>query len=203
MGAPISTLLIVFELTVDYDLVIAVMLAAAMASTFMQLMPHSSFFRWQLSTRGINLNTGRDQDLLRTRTIDEFVTQNFIRVEASATLSSVEASMYAHRRYIAIVQNDGGEFVGSLSTDELVAGVVNDRDAISETAMNTIEHSIPNSTSLLAALQVLNELETNYAPVTRTGEGSEEVVGVIYRSDVLKALYDMMRAARAEEYGVN
>ena len=203
LGAPISTLLIVFELTVDYDLVIAVMLAAAMASTFMQLMPHSSFFRWQLSTRGINLNTGRDQDLLRTRTIDEFVTQNFIVVETSATLSSVEASMYAHRRYIAIVQSDEGEFVGSLSTDELVAGVVNDRDAISETAMNTIEHSIPNSTSLLAALQVLNELETNYAPVTKTVEGAEEVVGVIYRSDVLKALYDMMRAARAEEYGVN
>ena len=107
------------------------------------------------------------------------------------------------RRYIAIVQSDEGEFVGSLSTDELVAGVVNDRDAISETAMNTIEHSIPNSTSLLAALQVLNELETNYAPVTKTVEGAEEVAGVIYRSDVLKALYDMMRAARAEEYGVN
>ena len=78
LGAPISTLLIVFELTVNYDLVIAVMLAAAMASTFMQLLPHSSFFRWQLSERGINLNTGRDQGLLRTRTIDEFVTKNYI-----------------------------------------------------------------------------------------------------------------------------
>jgi len=202
LGAPISTLLIVFELTIDYDLVIAVMLAAAMASTFMQLMPHSSFFRWQLADRGINLNTGRDQGLLRTKTIDELVTQNFIRVEPSATLTAVESSMYAHRRYIAVVLNDREEFIGSLSTDELVAGVVNDREATCESAMNSAEHAIPHSTSLLAALQFLNKLETNYAPVTKTGEDAEVVVGVIYRSDVLKALYDMMRAARSEEYGV-
>ena len=203
LGAPISTLLIVFELTIDYDLVIAVMLAAAMASTFMQLMPHSSFFRWQLTSRGINLNTGRDQGLLRTRTIDEFVTQNFIRVELNATLVAVESSMYAHRRYIAIVMNEAEEFIGSLSTDELMAGAVKDRDAVCESAMNDVEHSIPHSTSLLAALQFLNELETNYAPVTKTADGVEKVAGVIYRSDVLKALYDMMREARAEEYGVN
>lgn len=202
LGAPISTLLIVFELTIDYDLVIAVMLAAAMASTFMQLMPHSSFFRWQLAGRGINLNTGRDQGLLRTKTIDEFVTQNYIRVESGATLSVVESSMYAHRRYIAVVVGDDNDFVGSLSTDELAAGVVNDRDATCESAMNTVEHSIPHSTSLLAALQFLNELDTNYAPVTKAGDDAEEVVGVIYRSDVLKALYEMMRAARSEEYGV-
>lgn len=202
LGAPISTLLIVFELTIDYDLVIAVMLAAAMASTFMQLMPYSSFFRWQLAERGINLNSGRDQGLLRTKTIDEFVTQNYIQVEPGATLTSVESSMYAHRRYIAVVVNDNEEFVGSLSTDELVAGVVNDREAICESAMNAVEHAIPHSTNLLAALQFLNELDTNYAPVTKTGEDAEVVVGVIYRSDVLKALYDMMRAARSEEYGV-
>lgn len=202
LGAPISTLLIVFELTIDYDLVIAVMLAAAMASTFMQLMPHSSLFRWQLARRGINLNSGRDQGLLRTKTIDEFVTQNFIRVDKSATLVSVESSMYAHRRYIAVVINEDEEFIGSLSTDELVAGVVNDRESTCESAMNSVEHAIPHSTSLLAALQFLNEHNTNYAPVTKTSEGVEKVVGVIYRSDVLKALYEMMRAARAEEYGV-
>ncbi len=202
LGAPISTLLIVFELTIDYDLVIAVMLAAAMASTFMQLMPHSSFFRWQLARRGVNLNTGRDQGLLRTKTIDEFVTQNYIRVEQGATLSAVESSMYAHRRYIAVVIDEQGDFVGSLSTDELAAGVVSNREASCTAAMNAAGHAIPHSTSLLAALQFLNELDTNYAPVTKTGDDSEEVVGVIYRSDVLKALYEMMRAARSEEYGV-
>ena len=204
LGAPISTLLIVFELTIDYDLVIAVMLASAMASTFMQLMPHSSFFRWQLSKRGINLNTGRDQSLLRTRTIDQLVTQNYIEVGPQASLPDIESAMFAVKRYIGVVINDEKEFVGSLSTDEIVAGNVRGgRDCACETVMKPISHAIPTSTSLLAALQVFNELESNYAPVTRTGEESVEVIGVIYKSDVLKALYDLVREARAEEYGVN
>ena len=205
LGAPISTLLIVFELTVDYDLVIAVMLASAMASTFMQIMPHGSFFRWQLSKRGINLNTGRNQSLLRTRTIDELVTQNFIEVAPQASLIDVEAAMFAVKRYIAVVVSDEGEFIGSLSTDGIVAGGAGDagRDTLCEVVMNDITHAIPDSTSLLAALQSFNELDSNYAPVTRTGEESVEVIGVVYKSDVLKSLYDLVRQARSEEYGVN
>jgi CBS domain-containing protein len=67
---------------------------------------------------------------------------------------------------------------------------------------NAPEHAIPTSTSLLAALQTLNELDVNYAPVTRVGDEHTEVVGVIYRSDVLSALYELVREARSEEYGV-
>ena len=204
LGAPISTLLIVFELTVDYDLVIAVMLSSAMASTFMQLMPHSSFFRWQLAKRRINLSTGRDQSLLRTRTIDNLVTQNYIEVGPQASLLDIESAMFAVKRYIAVVINDEKDFVGSLSTDEIVAGNVRDgRDTQCEAVMKPITHAIPTSTNLLAALQVFNELGSNYAPITRTGEESVEVIGVIYKSDVLKALYELVREARAEEYGVN
>lgn len=204
LGAPISTLLIVFELTVDYDLVVAVMLTSAMASTFMQIMPHGSFFRWQLGSRGINLNTGRDQSLLRTRTIDELVTQNYIEVTPHASLIDVEAAMFAVKRYIAVVVNDGGEFIGSLSTDSIVAGGAGDdgRATRAEVVMNDVTFAIPTSTSLLAALQTLNELEANYAPVTRTGEDNVEVIGVVYKSDVLKALYELVRQARSEEYGV-
>lgn len=204
LGAPISTLLIVFELTVGYDLVIAVMLASAMASTFMQLMPHGSFFRWQLAKRGVNLNTGRDQSLLRTRTIDDLVTKNFIEVGPRASLVDIEAAMFAVKRYIAIIINEEGEFAGSLSTDDFVAGsAVDGRDTLCEVVMNDVTHHIPDSTSLLAALQTFNELESNYAPITRIGEDKVEVIGVLYKSDVLSALYELVREARSEEYGVN
>ncbi|OED40635.1 hypothetical protein AB833_11220 [Chromatiales bacterium (ex Bugula neritina AB1)] len=203
LGAPISTLLIVFELTVDYDLVIAVMLASAMASTFMQVMPHGSFFRWQLHRRGINLQTGRDQSLLRTRNIDKLVTQNYIRVAAQTSVTKVEEAMYASKHYIAVLENDQKEFVGSLSTDDVVAcAATSGRDVHCELAKNDTEHVIPQSTSLLAALQKLNDLESTYAPVVRTGGETVEVVGVIYKSDVLNAMYDMVREARSEEYGV-
>ena len=104
----------------------------------------------------------------------------------------------------AILIDDEKEFAGSLSTDEVVAGNARaGRDTECEAVMNDLHHAIPTSTSLLAALQVFTELESNYAPVTRTGEESVAVIGVIDKSDVLKALYELVREARSEEYGVN
>ena len=50
--------------------------------------------------------------------------------------------------------------------------------------------------------QKFNDLDNRHClPVTRTGEAGIEVVGVVYRDDVLFALYDLMREARSEEYG--
>ena len=203
LGAPISTLLIVFELTIDYDLVIAVMLSAAVASTAMQLMPHSSFFRWQLNKRGINLNTGRDQSLLRTRTIDDLISASYIETSPTASLHDLEAAMFAVKHYVAVVVNDRGQFIGSLSTDELFSAAADrGRTVHCDEVKNGASHAIPTSSSLLAALQKLNELDAQYAPVTRVGEDRTEVIGIVYRSDILNGLYDLLREARSEEYGV-
>ncbi len=202
LGAPISTLLIVFELTVDYDLVIAVMLASAMASTFMQVMPHGSFFRWQLYKRGINLQTGKEYSLLRTRNIDDLICQNYIRVSPDLSVAEVEEAMCAGNRYIAIINNQKGEFEGSFSTDDvIVCGASAGREVNCEFAKNSANYSIPKSTSLIAALQKLNELESTYAPVVRTIDDMVEVVGVVFKIDVVNAMYDMMRQARSDETG--
>ncbi len=202
LGAPISTLLIVFELTLDYDLVIAVMLAAAMASTLMQLFPHGSFFRWQLSSRSLNINTGRDQSLLRTSTIDELVLQSYVSVQADSPIHDVERLMVDKRCFIAIVCDPQGNFVGSLSTDVLVAGAATaGREARCDSIMHGTEHAVPASTRLSAALETLDQLNSNYAPVTTTIEGKVEVSGIIYRSDVLNGLYNLLRQARSEESG--
>jgi CIC family chloride channel protein len=200
LGAPISTLLIVFELTLSYDLVIAVMLAAAMASTLMQIMPHGSFFRWQLASRSVNINTGRDQSLLRTSTIDDLVLQSYVTVSASSPISDVERLMVDERCFIAIVCDDNGNFVGSLSTDILVAGAATaGRQADCGAIMHGTEHVVPASTRLSAALEILDQLDSNYAPVTSTVEGDLTVIGIIYRSDVLNSLYSLLRQARSEE----
>jgi CIC family chloride channel protein len=52
LGAPISTILIIFELSADYTLTIAVMIGVVVASVIIQQFTHRSFFLWQLGTRG-------------------------------------------------------------------------------------------------------------------------------------------------------
>jgi CIC family chloride channel protein len=58
LGAPISSTLIVFELTGDWQAGIAVMISVSLASVVADRMVARSFFLTQLARRGLNLSTG-------------------------------------------------------------------------------------------------------------------------------------------------
>lgn len=58
LGAPISSTLIVFELTADWQAGIAVMISVSLASVVADRMVARSFFLTQLERRGLNLSNG-------------------------------------------------------------------------------------------------------------------------------------------------
>ena len=259
LGAPISTILIVFEITRDYNVTLAVMTAAAFASTTMQMGPHTSFFRWQLANRNINISAGRDVSLLRTQTVEKLVSQVFTRVKAGDSLRDVESQLGVSRKRIAIALDDDGKFVGSAELkeiiatstamaqrkhDELVAGETNAEDTLEasddssshvsqdneaqesnestdakensddkreEPWIETIEQmtrdesvSATLSTNLVIALQKMAEQEIDYLPVlSEVDQGQREIVGIIFKADVLAEHYSVLRKAREEEFGVN
>ncbi|MEM6409629.1 MAG: chloride channel protein [Pseudomonadota bacterium] len=64
LGAPISTTLIVFELTGDWQLGLAVMVAVSLSSAVASQLVHRSFFLTQLERRGIHLAAGPQAYLL-------------------------------------------------------------------------------------------------------------------------------------------
>lgn len=66
LGAPISTTLIVFELTGEYGITISLMLAVGIATLMTQWLCGKSFFHWQLSRRGYDLSEGPHGVLLQT-----------------------------------------------------------------------------------------------------------------------------------------
>jgi CIC family chloride channel protein len=59
LGAPISTTLIVFELTGDWQTGLAVMVAVSLSTALASRLVDRSFFLTQLERRGIHLPPGR------------------------------------------------------------------------------------------------------------------------------------------------
>ncbi|MEL6979715.1 MAG: chloride channel protein [Pseudomonadota bacterium] len=64
LGAPISTTLIVFELTGDYDTAVAVMVSTSVSTVLTQQVIGKSFFHIQLARRRLNLSAGPQTFLL-------------------------------------------------------------------------------------------------------------------------------------------
>ncbi len=74
LGAPLSTVLIVFELTGEYEITIALLLAVSVATITLKAIFGQSFFSWQLSMRGLFLDHGPHTRIIKTWTVREFLT---------------------------------------------------------------------------------------------------------------------------------
>ncbi|NNU17342.1 chloride channel protein [Parvularcula sp. ZS-1/3] len=66
IGAPISTTLIVFELTGDYTMTAALMIAVGIATVLTQIFFGTSWFHFQLNQRGYDLSEGPQGVILQT-----------------------------------------------------------------------------------------------------------------------------------------
>ena len=73
LGAPISTVLIVFELTGDYEIMIALMVAVSISTLVTQSLIGHSYFQWQLERRGFDQRSGAPVALLKTIRVRDFM----------------------------------------------------------------------------------------------------------------------------------
>jgi CIC family chloride channel protein len=73
LGAPLSTLLIAFELTGGYEMTVALMVAISIATALTQGFLGKSFFQWQLERRGLNLYGGPRWQILQTVLVQDFM----------------------------------------------------------------------------------------------------------------------------------
>jgi CIC family chloride channel protein len=75
LGAPISTTLIVFELTGGFNISIALLLTVAIAYGINQAIHGHSYFQWQLEMRGLNVQRGPQRIVVRNVKVMDFMTQ--------------------------------------------------------------------------------------------------------------------------------
>lgn len=71
IGSPISTVLIVFELTGGYTLTIALLVTVAISHGLTQALHGRSFFHWQLEMRGLFVQDGPHKYLVKNTHISE------------------------------------------------------------------------------------------------------------------------------------
>ncbi len=73
LGAPLSTALIVFELTGNYDMTLALLLVVAIATGLTLSVHGVSYFHWQLNMRGLYLQSGPHTHVMRRLKVRDFM----------------------------------------------------------------------------------------------------------------------------------
>jgi CIC family chloride channel protein len=127
LGSPLSTTLIVFELTGNYPVTLAVMLATVLSSVIVNDLWGHSFFSWLLSRRGIDLRMRRVDALLQQerlehlerRPLDGTAPASLVRLPADTTLATALKELRsAPGQPLVVHWGEGDESAEALVTAE-------------------------------------------------------------------------------------
>lgn len=204
LGAPISTVLIVFELTGDYAITLGVMTATAFASTVMSSGEHASFFRWQLARRNVSLSRGRDISLLMTHRVEHLISNRYLPVATMIGTGELSSRMGLEKQRLAVFIDDESTFRGSVSLSLLIShSIEKGMDVRALDAALDVNYSITPMTNIVSALQTMAEHQQDYVPVVDRADSKKPLLlGVVTKSDLLTEHYDVVKRARDEEFGI-
>lgn len=202
LGAPISTIIMVFELTADYGITFALMVTVAIASVICRQFHWHSFFSWQLLQRGIDLYARPDQRLLACRKVGEVMRPEVVTVHLDADLDHLK-SMFLHRHLPIFVVDDERRLVGTIHFEDLADAAFETDQEKPPTArdlMYRLPATLTPDDDLEKALRVCEANHEEHMPVVKDME-SRQVVAEVRLTDLFLAQNQALLEARTLERG--
>jgi len=188
LGAPISTILIVFELTGDYAVTLAVMVAAALSTSLSTHTYGVSFFLKQLDRRGLALEEGKASHLLKSTGVKAVMQTDFAVARRNTPLSEVRRLIIAQDGAKLPVIDNTGALVGVIALGDLPPEAF-DPDQESTMTAEQVARGDPavvySGDTLEIGLSLLERTGEHQVPVLSDRE-SRIVIGMLDHEDVLQ-----------------
>ena len=200
IGAPLTTILIVFELTRNYDLATAAMVSVVFSNLVSYRIFGRSLFDVQLRMRGFDLSGGRDKAMLDHRLIESYVTRDYTALAPDTSLGEARSRLLEAHRHEGYVVDAGGYYVGTVKLEELVSseehGGIGPETAVARLAQPEAL-ILTEKTSVWAAMEQMGDFVGESIPVL--AEGGGRMLGVVFEASIVKAYLDTVNDIRREE----
>jgi CIC family chloride channel protein len=203
LGAPISTILMVFELTNDYAITIAVMIATSISSIITHQYQGQSYFTWQLDRRGLALKGGQDVGLLGAIKARDVMNLTYETVAPETPIATVRLRLQNAPWGELFVTDPDGILRGVITFSDMHEAAF-DTSHDAEWTARDVARSRPTvlaaTDDLDAALRAHGASGEVNLPVVDNRENLR-LIGVAREPEVALAYHRALDQARAEERG--
>ncbi|MDH3386919.1 MAG: chloride channel protein [Gammaproteobacteria bacterium] len=197
IGAPMTALLLVFELTRSYEITIAAMVAIVFANLIAHQWYGRSLYDFQLGERGIDLSMGRVRAYLMHHTVASRVTDSLPLVKPGASLFELRQRMAENSTASAVIVDQDNKYLGLVSQPQLLG--LDDSISVGSITINpAIEFN--EATSLWDAMETMRGYIGEAIPVIDSV--SKRYLGAIPEAVIINAYLDAAQELRREEYEV-
>lgn len=198
IGAPLTMVLIVFELTQNFDLAAAAMISVAFANLVGFRVLGRSLFDEQLKSDGFDLSLGRDKVTAEQQRIAGLLHDDYLSAPAGSRLIELRRLLVRDRRSEVHIVDDAGDYLGTLSLHRLMeladTGVAPDDTAIVHAQAADV--TLAPDTSVWEAMTKMQGFIGESMPVLE----DDKLVGALSEGEIVGAYLSIAEALRREEH---
>lgn len=200
-GAPITAILLVFEMTGDYTIVPPLMVTVVIGSLVRHRLERDNLFSGWLRRRGEHLRHGADRDVLSELTVADAYEPDAVVIRESTRVRDLLAHLGNRDQSVFPVVDDAHRFVGVLTMNELGAVARGEAKKEAAVAEDLVQASdvVTLQDSLLDVVRRMGVRGIGTLPVVEPD--SQRVIGVVHRAGVL-ARYEHVVIGRTKEHAV-
>ena len=184
--APLTAILIVFEMSGDYRIIVPLMLACLIASVLSVRLSRESIYTLKLIRRGSPLGqSGRDEVMKATR-IEVLMQPAPPPITPALPFPAIVDAVLAHGPTPVYVTAPDGQLLGTVGLEE-IGSVIREGDVlgnivIAADVMRPVFGTLKPDDTLARAVEQMTRQEREVLPVV---DGDERLLGVLRHADIL------------------
>lgn len=193
--APITAVIILFELTGQYTIILPLMVAIVLASAISHVLARDSIYTFKLRRRGVDISVSPEEERLATITVGQIMEPVGASLRESATLREA-AGVLSHAPHGQLpVLDDHGRYRG-ITTAQTVAATLADGEHNRATVATVVE--LPDAVRISDHLtDALDALDSTTGAIPVLDADHANVVGWLSHQRVLGLLHGTPDDARA------
>ncbi|GAB4512945.1 MAG: chloride channel protein [Anaerolineae bacterium] len=187
--APITAIMLVFELTNDYRFILPIMLVAVVCIFVTAWFEKYGMYEKSLVRAGVHLPQGRDIDLMQGVTVAEAMYAPAPTIHENATLIELRDTLRHHHRHALCVVDDDGTLNGIVTLSDLQRAYTEDPEGtphkhVGDVCTRDVLTVSPDDV-LWSAIRQMGARDVGRLPVVEPR--SNTLVGMLNRHDIVDA----------------
>jgi len=187
--APITAILIIFEMTSNYSIILPLMTACILAMLFNRWMSKESIYTMKLVRRGIDIYQGKELNVLKPLSVRDVMEEDVEVFERNLTLPAMidRLTRSPHTRFYVVDEDQ--RLCGAISSRDL-RQLVRDETSlcdlvVAEDLANPDLRPVTPNDNLDLVMRCFGRAYVDEVPVVESAE-SRRIVGTVHRAHVIE-----------------
>jgi len=185
--APITAIIMLFEMTRDYTLILPLMLAVVISTLVARNLGRESIYTLKLVRRGIDIHRREEADILGAISVNEVMTRDFPTILPSMSVSELINELHQSGHHGFPMVDERGRFCGCVALEDVEAAMSRRDPTLTagDIATKSPIVAYPDQ-SIRDALAQFGGRDVGRIPVVDRNN-PQKLVGILRRHDIVRA----------------